>query len=85
MKITLVAVLVMFAQVSLASDFCDGFKEGYRLIKGNNFTVPVCPVEPARVTNATMRQQGMKAGMRAAKRYKLSLCPFTTRQLYFVE
>jgi len=68
MKMILIAVLVMFAQVSLASDWCDGFKEGYKLVKGNNIYVPPCPAQQAAKAGITQRQQGMKAGMRAAKR-----------------
>ncbi len=49
--------------------FCAGFTEGYKSIKGNISLVPICPVKPVKPVNSTDFREGIKAGMRAARRY----------------
>jgi hypothetical protein len=52
----------------LASDFCDGFVEGYKSLAGNSAFVPMCPFEPLTPFNSTPFREGMKAGIAAARR-----------------
>lgn len=47
-------------------EFCVGFKQGYKSIKGDTVTVPACPVAPITSANTTDFQEGLKAGIRAA-------------------
>lgn len=44
-----------------------GFREGYRMIKGNLAVVPVIPVKPVTPVGSTDFREGIKAGMRAAQ------------------
>ncbi|MBX9706802.1 MAG: hypothetical protein K2X61_02570 [Caulobacteraceae bacterium] len=48
-----------------------GFEEGYRLIKGNNVVVPVCPVAPATPVGRTAYQMGLMKGIEKAGGPKL--------------
>ncbi len=72
MKTTITFMLVFFTAIfSLnvhASSFCDGFREGYKSIKGNIALVPICPIEPITPIGSTPFREGIKAGMRAAQR-----------------
>lgn len=49
-------------------DFCSGFSEGYRSVKGNLAVVPVCPVPPVTPTGSTAYGEGVKRGMAEARR-----------------
>lgn len=67
--IKILAILVTtFSLTANASDFCDGFEVGYKTIAGNTGYVPACPYEPYTPYNSTPYQEGIKAGMKAAKR-----------------
>jgi len=48
------------------SDFCVGFEEGYKSIKGNLVIVPICPIAPITPIGSTAFREGIKAGIRAA-------------------
>ena len=50
------------------SQFRDGFIEGYKSIMGSNVVVPVCPVAPVTPVGSTPYREGIKAGIKAAKR-----------------
>ena len=67
---TLMAGLFALALSSrvFASDFCDGFVEGYKSMAGNNAFVPMCPFEPFTPFGSTPFREGIKAGIAAAKR-----------------
>lgn len=62
--------LAGFSSIVFATqqDFCDGFTEGYKSIKGNLAVVPVCPVAPVTPVGSTDFREGIKAGIRAAQR-----------------
>lgn len=47
-------------------DFCAGFDEGYKLMKGDMVLVPLCPLEPLTPLGSTPFREGIKAGIRAA-------------------
>ena len=49
-------------------EFCAGFKEGYKSIKGNVVIVPICPIAPITPIGSTDFREGIKAGIRAASR-----------------
>ncbi|GAB55795.1 hypothetical protein GPUN_1679 [Glaciecola punicea ACAM 611] len=48
------------------AEFCSGFEEGYKSIKGDMVIVPICPVAPVTPIGSTDFREGLKAGMRAA-------------------
>ena len=49
-------------------EFCAGFEEGYKSIKGNLVIVPICPIAPITPIGSTDFREGIKAGIRAASR-----------------
>ena len=49
-------------------EFCDGFTEGYKTIKGDLVVVPVCPVAPVTPVGSTDHREGLKAGIREAEK-----------------
>ena len=49
-------------------DFCAGFEEGYKTIKGDMVIVPICPIAPITPIGSTDYREGIKAGIRAAQR-----------------
>jgi hypothetical protein len=49
-------------------DFCRGFEEGYKTIKGDMVLVPLCPLAPVTPLGSTDYREGIKAGMKAAQR-----------------
>ncbi len=74
MKKSLLALFAIatlgLAQVSRAtqSEFCAGFEEGYKSIKGDMVIVPICPIAPITPIGSTDFREGLKAGMAAAQR-----------------
>jgi hypothetical protein len=66
---TAVGILVASAQVNAGPDeFCAGFREGYKTIKGDMVIVPICPIPPITPIGSTDFREGIKAGIRAAQR-----------------
>ena len=71
-----VAIFVMFlltltfSNISFASqsEFCAGFEEGYKTIKGNMALVPLCPLAPLTPLGSTPYREGIKAGISKAQR-----------------
>lgn len=49
-------------------EFCTGFEEGYKTIKGDMVLVPLCPLAPLTPLGSTDYREGIKAGIRAAQR-----------------
>jgi hypothetical protein len=69
-KSIIMAVATVAALISInvsASDFCNGFEMGYKTVKGNMVMVPMCPMEPMTPMGSTPYQEGIKAGMNAAR------------------
>jgi len=60
-------LLLTTASGAFASEFCDGFEIGYKTVKGNHVMVPMCPWEPMTPMGSTPYQEGLKAGMKAAR------------------
>ena len=53
---------------SANSEFCAGFEEGYKMVKGNMVLVPLCPLAPLTPLGSTDFREGIKAGIKAANR-----------------
>jgi hypothetical protein len=67
-KIFLVLTLFMTLGGSIyASEFCNGFEEGYKTIKGDMVIVPICPIEPITPIGSNSYREGIKAGIGAAQ------------------
>lgn len=68
LKISLILAIVGFSLNCFAStEFCQGFEIGYKTIKGNNVLVPICPIPPITPIASTPYQEGIKAGIHAAR------------------
>lgn len=61
-------LLLFFSPVQAGSQFCMGFYEGYKSIKGELSIVPICPIEPITPIGSTPFREGIKAGIKAAQR-----------------
>lgn len=70
MKKTILICAIVFSSFSFAgrSEYCAGFSEGYKSIKGNMVIVPICPIAPLTPIGSTDFREGIKAGIAAAYR-----------------
>jgi len=73
MKKLFLVMACIFGAISLPifandSEFCMGFIEGYKTIRGDMAMLPMCPMEPMTPMGSTPYREGIKAGMRAANR-----------------
>lgn len=60
--------IISSAQLFAGQDeFCAGFEEGYKSIKGDIVLVPLCPLAPLTPLGSTDFREGIKAGIRAAR------------------
>lgn len=67
MRHAIVVGLLLFSTAAWAeSDFCRGFSEGYKTIKGDMALVPICPLEPITPIGSNSYREGIKAGIAAA-------------------
>lgn len=57
-----------WAHAPAESEFCSGFAEGYKTVKGDMALVPLCPLEPLTPLGSTPFREGIKAGIRAANK-----------------
>lgn len=66
----LLAALSLFAPPAFGyqDDFCAGFVEGFQSVRGEKVAVPACPAAPATPHGSTPFREGIKAGIRAARR-----------------
>ena len=48
-------------------DFCDGFQEGWKTVKGEMSVVPICPIAPITPLGSTPYREGLKAGMQRGR------------------
>jgi len=67
-KLILGFLVVALSGNALADEFCDGFEEGYRMVKGSNVILPICPIEPITPIRSTSYREGIRAGIRRARR-----------------
>jgi len=70
MKRLLVAFVLIISMSSVVmggqSEFCAGFKEGYKTVKGDMVIVPIYPIAPITPIGSTDFREGIKAGIKAA-------------------
>ena len=67
---SLAFLLMLLGQPAIAGDqdeFCAGFEEGYKMVKGDMVLVPLCPLAPLTPLGSTPYREGLKAGMAAAQ------------------
>jgi hypothetical protein len=55
-------------RTSARQEFCAGFSEGFKSVRGNSALVPVCPVTPVVPLDSTPFREGIQAGIAAAGR-----------------
>lgn len=68
MKPLLTLFFILFLTHSLfAGDFEEGFKEGYKMIRGDLVIVPITPIEPITPIGSNSYREGLKAGMKKGK------------------
>lgn len=70
-KKLIATALVAVSAFAFASDqdkFCAGFEEGFKSVKGNFSTPPVCPAAPPTPPNSTPFREGIKAGIAAGNK-----------------
>ncbi len=74
MKVIRSIICLLFAAAALLAhagpqeEFCAGFAEGYKSVKGDGVLVPLCPLAPLTPLGSTPFREGIKAGIRAASR-----------------
>ena len=49
------------------AEFCAGFGEGYKSVKGDMVIIPICPIAPIAPIGSNDYREGIKAGIRAAR------------------
>lgn len=64
-----IGLLLMMPMVVFASgdEFCAGFEEGYRMIKGDMVLLPICPLAPLTPLGSNNFREGIKAEILAAQ------------------
>lgn len=74
-KIIIINLLILFVLVGLSTNtyanqdqFCAGYNEGYKAIKGNNAYVGYCPYGGYTPYGSTAYREGLKRGMAAASK-----------------
>lgn len=67
---SLVTLTLLISSIAFAGqrEFCAGFTEGYKAVKGDMVIVPICPIVPITPIGSTDYREGLKAGMNAARR-----------------
>jgi hypothetical protein len=66
----LIILAVLFMSTSLLAgqaEFCAGFKEGYKAVKGDIAIVPICPIAPITPIGSNDYREGLKKGMAYAQ------------------
>ncbi|MDT0603425.1 hypothetical protein [Thalassotalea castellviae] len=66
--ISTLTLLISTLALAGQKEFCAGFAEGYKLVKGDMVIVPICPIAPITPIGSTDYREGLKAGMAAARR-----------------
>lgn len=67
---TVIVLCCLASQPAFAQrdEFCDGFEEGWKTVKGSLTIVPICPVAPVTPVGSTAYREGLKAGVRAGRK-----------------
>lgn len=69
-KRLLLALIVAASSAAFAGQaeqFCAGFAEGFKTVKGSGVMVPMCPMMPMIPMGSTPFREGIKAGIAAAQ------------------
>ena len=63
-------VSLFFSEQTLAdrNQYCEGFSEGYKAIKGDTAAAPWCPPMPPIPPGGTAYREGIRAGIKMAAR-----------------
>ena len=56
------------------SDFCQGFSEGWKTLKGGLSIVPICPIAPITPIGSTPYREGIKSGIIKPRLIKGIIC-----------
>lgn len=48
------------------AEFCAGFADGYKALRGGGVVLPACPAMPVLPAGASPLREGLKQGMQAA-------------------
>ena len=67
-SIILTLALIAGSAFAGQAEFCAGFSEGYKTIKGSMVIVPICPIAPITPIGSTDFREGIKAGIKAASK-----------------
>lgn len=67
LPLILLLALPIAAHGQRKSEFCRGFEEGWKAIRGELALTPLCPVEPITPIGSTPFREGLKAGMARAR------------------
>jgi hypothetical protein len=63
---TVIAIAGSQSAYAGRDEFCAGFAEGFKTVKGDIALVPLCPLEPLTPLGSTPFREGIKAGIVAA-------------------
>ena len=67
-KLLLIFIMLLsFSSSAGRNEFCAGFIEGSKAIKGDMALVPICPLPPITPLDSTDFREGILAGIRAAQ------------------
>lgn len=69
LKLTALISILFYSLLSFTDerqDFCAGYSEGYKAIKGDSASVPWCPPNSIIPPGGSAYRQGIRAGIRAA-------------------
>ncbi len=68
-KIIFAVIATIGSHSAFASqdEFCAGFAEGFKAVKGNMALLPLCPLAPLTPLGSTPYREGLKAGMKAGE------------------
>lgn len=67
LAVSLALALAGLAWAGPQDEFCAGFAEGFKSVKGDAVMVPMCPMMPLVPMGSTPFREGIKAGIRAAR------------------
>jgi hypothetical protein len=65
--VVLAATLTSLSALAGPSDFCNGYAEGYRSVRGDAAPVPACPQERPVPHGSSAFREGVKAGIQAGR------------------
>jgi hypothetical protein len=64
---TVLLFIAPYAFAGVQEEFCAGFSEGYKTVKGNMVLLPLCPLAPLTPLGSTPFREGLKIGIKSAQ------------------